>query len=111
MLIFFAEILYAGRAAIDMKHIKQDFSLKAWVRVCWLDLGGGTEAKIKLFLEYGHVAYQINADGAGSNMVANILPTDTPLTQGWGQKVKLHIFPKVVMLHIRLKLTKLAATW
>ena len=26
---FFAEILHAGRAAIDMKHIKQDFSLKA----------------------------------------------------------------------------------
>ena len=25
-------------------------------------------------------------------MVANILPTDTPLTQGWGQKVKLYIF-------------------
>ena len=25
----FAEILHAGRAAIDMKHIKRDFSLKA----------------------------------------------------------------------------------
>ena len=25
----FAEILHAGRAAIDMKHIKWDFSLKA----------------------------------------------------------------------------------
>ena len=45
----FAEILHAGRAAIDMKHIKQDFSLKAWVQVCWVDLGGGAEAKIKLF--------------------------------------------------------------
>ena len=45
----FAEILHAGRAAIDMKHIKQDFSLKAWVRVCWVDLWGGAEAKIKLF--------------------------------------------------------------
>ena len=30
-------------------------------------------------------------------MVANILPTDTPSTQGWGQKVKLYIFLKVVM--------------
>ena len=45
----FAEILQAGRAAIDMKHIRRDFSLKAWVRVPWVDLGGGAEAKIKLF--------------------------------------------------------------
>ena len=47
--MFFAEILHAGRVAIDMKHIKQDFSLKAWVRVCWLDLGVGAKDKIKLF--------------------------------------------------------------
>ena len=63
----FAEILHAGRAAIDMKHIKQDFSLKAWVRVHWVDLGGGAEAKI-------------------------------------------NIFQNMVMLHIKLKLTTLAAT-
>ena len=63
------------------------------------------------FSEYGHVAYQIKADDAGSNMVANILPTDTPSTQGVGAKVKLYIFLKVVMLHIKLKLTTLAATW
>ena len=30
-----------------------------------MDLGGGAEAKIKLFSEYGHVAYQIKADDAG----------------------------------------------
>ena len=64
----FAEILHTGRAAIDMKHIKWDFSLKPWVRASWVDLGDGTEAKIKLF----------------QNMV---------------------------MLHIKLKLTTLAATW
>ena len=40
-----------------------------------MDLGGGADAKIKLS-EYGHVAYQIKAEDAGSNMVANILPTD-----------------------------------
>ena len=34
------------------------------------------------FSEYGHVAYQIKADDTGSNMVANILPTDTPSTHG-----------------------------
>ena len=48
-----------------------------------MDLGGGAEVKIKLFSEYGHVAYQIKA---GSNMVANILLTDTPSTQGVGSK-------------------------
>ena len=63
----FAEILCAGRAAIDMKHIKQDFSLKACVRARWVDLEGGAVVKIKLF----------------QNMV---------------------------MLHIKLKLTGLAAT-
>ena len=49
IVIIFAEILHTGRATIDMKHIKRDFSLKAWVRACWLDLGGGAEVKIKLF--------------------------------------------------------------
>ena len=51
-----------------MKHIKCDFSLKAWVPARLVDLWGGAEAKIKLF----------------QNMV---------------------------MLHIKLKLTMLAATW
>ena len=68
IIIIFAEILHAGRAAIDMKHINWDFSLKALVRVPWVDLRGGAEAKIKLF----------------QNMV---------------------------MLHIKLKLIRLAATW
>ena len=49
-----------------------------------MDLGGGAEVKIKFFSEYGHVAYQIKADDAGNNMVANILPTDTPSIQGVG---------------------------
>ena len=44
-------------------------------------------------------------------MVANILPTDTPMTQGWGQKVKLYIFLKVVMLHIKLKGIEHRASW
>ena len=62
-----------------MKNIKRVFSLKAWVWACWVDLGCGAEAKI-FFFEYGHVAYQIKADDAGSSMVAYILPTDTPST-------------------------------
>ena len=32
------------------------------------------------------LANQIKADNAGSNQVANILPTDTPSTQGVGSK-------------------------
>ena len=71
----------------------------------------GLRSKLSFFSEYGHVAYQIKADDTGNNMVANILPTDTPLTQGVGSKVKLYIFLKVVMLHIKLKLMMLAATW
>ena len=64
-----------------------------------MDLGGVAEAKIRLFSEYGHVAYQIKANDAYRNMVANSLPTDTPSTQrGGGQ-----FFLIVVMLHIKLK--------
>ena len=70
---------------MDMKHIKWDFSLKAWVRACWVDSGVGQRSKLN-FLEYGHVAYQIKVDDTGSNMVANILPTDTPLPQVVGSK-------------------------
>ena len=33
----FAEIVHAGRGATDMKHIKQDFSLKALVQSPWVD--------------------------------------------------------------------------
>ena len=32
-----------------MKHIKRDLTLKACVQAPGLDLGGGAEAKIKLF--------------------------------------------------------------
>ena len=103
MLIFFADILHTDRAAIDMKHIKRNFSLKAWVRACWVDLGGGAEIKIKFFSEYGHVAYQNKAEDAGNNMIANILPTDTPSTQGVGSKGETISFLKVDMLHIKLK--------
>ena len=46
----------------------------------------GQKVKLYIFSESSRVAYQIKADDAGSNMVANILPTDTPLTQGVGSK-------------------------
>ena len=78
----FAEILHTGRAAIDMKHIKRDFSLKAWVRACWVDLGGWAEVKIKLFqnMVMLHIILKL------TTLAANILPTDTPSTQGVGSK-------------------------
>ena len=46
----------------------------------------GSKGQIIHFSESSHVAYQIEVDDAGSNMVANIMPTDTPLTQGMGSK-------------------------
>ena len=48
--------------------------------------GVGTKGQTISFSETSHVAYQIKADDAGSNMVANIWPTDTPSTQGVGSK-------------------------
>ena len=52
-----------------------------------MDLGGGAEAEIQLFSEYGHVAYQIKGNDACSNMEANILPVEPPsLPRGLGSK-------------------------
>ena len=46
----------------------------------------GSKGQTISFSESSHVAYQIKADDAGSNMVANILPTDTTATQRVGKK-------------------------
>ena len=58
--------------------------------------GVGSKGQTISFSESGHVAYQIKADDAGSNMVANILPTesDTPSTQGMGSKGQTISFSK-----------------
>ena len=40
--------------------------------------GVGSKGQTLSFSESSHVAYQIIADDTGGNMVANILPTDTP---------------------------------
>ena len=88
-----------------MKHIKQDFSLKTWVQFPGVDLVSGAKAKIKLFrnMVAGNVAYQIKADNSCCNMVANILPTDTPSTLELWSKGQTIFFLKVVMSHIKLK--------
>ena len=56
-----------------------------------LTQGVGSKGQTIYFSESSHVAYQIKADDAGSNMVANILPTDT-LDPGDGVKRSNYIF-------------------
>ena len=63
----------ADRGAIVKKLIKQDFSLEAWVLFPLGGLKGWGQGQNKTFSEYCLVAYQIKADDACSNMVANIL--------------------------------------
>ena len=59
--------------------------------------------KLIFISEYSHVAYQIKADDAGSNMVANILPTDTPLTQWQGSKGQAIYFSESSHVSYKIK--------
>ena len=104
----FDEILHPDSAAIDMKHIKRDFSLKAWVRVRWLDLGGGIEAKIN-FPNMVMLHIKLNAIEHRSpwKQICCHYTHQRPL--GWGQK--LFSFLKVVMLHIESKWKKCWPTY
>ena len=52
----------------------------------WGGLRGGAEAKIKLFQNMVMLHIKLSADNFCNNMVANILPTDTPSAQGVGSK-------------------------
>ena len=52
----------------------------------WGGLRGWGGGQNYFFSEYGHVAYQIKANDFYNNMVANILPTDTPSIQGMGSR-------------------------
>ena len=98
----FAEIMHAGRGAINTKHMKQDFSLRACVQSPGVVLGVDPRPKLTFFSEYDYVAYQIKADDTCRNMVANVFPTDTPSTPRVGSKGQ-SIFLKVVMLHVKLR--------
>ena len=77
---------------------------------CW-----GQKVKIKLFQNMVMFAYQIKENHKYSNMVANNLPKDPypphPLTLGLGSKGQNKLFHNMVMLHIKLKRIKNAATW
>ena len=55
------------------------------------------------FSESSHVAYQIKADDAGSNMVANILPTDTPTNQGVGSDGQTLSFSETSHVEYQIK--------
>ena len=66
--------------------------------------GVGSKGQTLSFSESSHVAYQIKAYDAGSNMVANILPTETPLTQqGVGSNGQTISFPKSSHLAYQIK--------
>ena len=47
---------------------------------------GGAEDKIQLFRNMVTLHIKLKANDTCSNMVAKVLPTDTPSTQGVGQK-------------------------
>ena len=64
----------------------------------------------KTFSEHGVVAYQIKENYECSNMVANILPIDTPDPGDGVNRSKFNFFQNMVMLHIRLKRITNAAT-
>ena len=68
----------------------------------WGELGGGAEAKLKPLqnMVMLHIYLKLKTC---SNMVANILPTDTLLPQVVGSKGQTIYFVKVVKLHIKLK--------
>ena len=63
----------------------------------------GSRAYIyQLFLEYGHVAYQIKGNEAYNNMLANNLFLILPLNPWIWVKRLICFFSEVVMLHILL---------
>ena len=78
-------IYFSESSHVAYRHWQQHGS-KYFAHRHALDPGGGVKRSNYIFSESSHVAYQIKADDTGSNMVANILPTDTPLTQGVGSK-------------------------
>ena len=46
----------------------------------------------KIFLEYGHVIYQIKGNEAYNNMLANMLSLYTPMTSGVCQRAMLFAY-------------------
>ena len=68
-----------------MKHIKRDFGSKTCARAPGWTKEMGSKCQNSIFLEHGHVAYQIKGNHGCRNMVENILagnPLPPPLTLG-----------------------------
>ena len=75
----------ADRGTINMKHIKRDFGSKTCARPPEWTKVMGSKCQNSIFLEHGHVAYQIKGNHGCSNMVENILARNVlppPLTLG-----------------------------
>ena len=73
-------------------------------------LGIGSVGQHSTFSDHGHVAYQIKENHECINMVGNILPEDPLRPWEWGQ-VKIQLLQNMVILHVKLKRIKNAATW
>ena len=71
-----------------MKHIKQDFSLKAWVQSPGVDLGGGTKAKIKLFRNMVMLHIKLKPTAQSATWKQIFCPQTHPRPHWWDQKVK-----------------------
>ena len=67
-----------------------------------LTQGVGSKGQTIYFSESSHVAYQIKAEEAGSNMVGNILPTDT-FSPGGGSKVQTIYFSESSRVAYQIK--------
>ena len=58
----------------------------------------GSKCQNSVFLEHGHVAYQIKGNHGCSNMVANILAGNPlPLSSPGGQKVKIKFLQNIII--------------
>ena len=61
-----------------------------------MDLGGGAEAKIKLFQNMVMLHIKLKLKTLAATWYKILCPQTRPRPRGWGQKVKLYIFLKVV---------------
>ena len=85
-----------------MKHIKQDFSLKAWAQPPGVDLGGGAKAKIELFRNM--VMLHIKLKPAAHATTWYIFYTQTnPRLGRWGQNVKSFFFSESSQIAYQIK--------
>ena len=85
-----------------MKHIKQDVSLKVWVRSLGKDIGVGGEDKSKLFWNMVMLHIKLKLMMQAATWLLIFCPQTHPEPRG-GVKMSNHTFLKVVMLHIKLK--------